>query len=167
MFNPCHIAVLGVAILSLSPSTVFTRKMHSMWSAWMYGATLALLSPYLLFLTDFEIFLYYLEHFLIVPIGPIVLCRRYGILKPTKLNQFVCFSSMALYQIVVLFPLSVATQVNLNFALCHSSGDPFYPIFKQYYFFFAMFYLNLASYLGRWFYYFLAYPFDRLLFKAK
>lgn len=158
LLNPCHVSVLGVIVLCVAPSTTLMRKVHSMWTAWLFGATLALLVPHLNGIGQFEIWLYYIEHLVIVPIGPIVLFRRYGALRPTFANQFACFSSLAFYQLLVLFPLSYLTKVNLNFALCHSPGDPLYPVFGLYYFFFAMYYLNFASYLARWFYYFLVYP---------
>ena len=47
ILNPCHMSILGVIVLCLMPTTPFMRKVHSMWSAWTYGATLALLVPHL------------------------------------------------------------------------------------------------------------------------
>ena len=158
VLNPCHISILGVIVLCIAPSTRKMRKIHSMWTSWLFGATLAVLIPHLNGIGEFEKILYFVEHLIIVPVGPIILYRRYGALRPTLTNQFACFCSLALYQTAVLFPLSYLTKVNLNFALCHSPGDPLYPVFGKYYFFPAMFYLNFASYLARWFYYFLVYP---------
>ncbi len=79
--------------------------------------------------------------------------RRYGFLRPTIMNQLIAFTSLCLYQLLVLFPLSVLTAVNLNFALCHSPADFTYQLFGSHYFAISMFSLNLYAYFGRWFVY--------------
>jgi hypothetical protein len=68
--------------------------------------------------------LYYFEHLAIIPFGILVLNKRYGFLKPTIKNHIPAFSTMVLWQILVLSPLSRNTMVNLNYALCHSPADP-------------------------------------------
>lgn len=130
MFNPCHISISVVIILCLVPSTPAMRRLHTMWTTWIFGALLALLVPHLYGISEFEVVVYYVEHLFIVPIGLVVLYRRYGFLPPTIKNQFAAFSTMVIYQMGVLFPLSLATKANLNFALCHSPGDPFFHYFK-------------------------------------
>lgn len=47
IFNPCHIALLMVVILLLSPTSDFTRKLHTCWTSWNFGALMALFIPHL------------------------------------------------------------------------------------------------------------------------
>ena len=158
ILNPCHMSIVAVIVMCLVPATPFMKKIHSMWTSWLFGASLAIMVPHLKGMADWEIFLYFIEHIMIVPVGPLVLYRRYGYQMPDLQNQLASFASVGFYQFVILFPASVLTKVNLNFALCHSPGDPLYPYFKEDYFFFGFFYLNFASFLSRWFYYALVYP---------
>ena len=81
--------------------------------------------------------------------GPLILNRRYGFIKPTIINQIVSFSSFTLYQLIILFPLSLMSSVNLNFVLCHTPADPTFEYIKHYYFVVAILLLNIFSYLGR------------------
>lgn len=158
MLNPCHISLLGVIVLCVAPSTARMHKLHTMWTSWLFGAFLALFFPHLRGISDFEVYLYFLEHLLIIPIGPIILFRRYDFVKPNFKNQFAAFASLGIYQCSVLFFFSVLTSVNLNFALCHSPSDPFFAIFGKWYFPFAMFYLNFGSWMSRWVLYLMVYP---------
>ena len=151
IFNPCHLSCLGVIVMCLKSSTSTMRTFHTMWTSWIFGAALALSVPHLNGVSEVEIYLYYLEHYLIVPIGPVILYRRYGFLQPTVKNQLAAFSSMVCYQLSILFILSITTKVNLNFVLCHSPGDPFYPYLGHWYFPFSVYYLNFASWLFRYF----------------
>ncbi len=68
------------------------------------------------------------------------------------------FATMVIYQLGLLLPLSLLTQVNLNFALCHSPADPFYSYTGYHYFTAAVAVLNVLSYLGRWINYLLFLP---------
>lgn len=79
-----------------------------------------------------------------------MLNKRYGFLKPTVKNHLPAFSSIALYQFLVLVPVSRINMVNLNFALCHSTADPTFPIFGIYYFIVCTLSLNVFSLLARW-----------------
>lgn len=44
-------------------------------------------------------------------------------------------------------PISLLTQCNINYILCHADKDPFYLVFGDYYLYFVDHYLNLASFL--------------------
>ena len=94
--------------------------------------------------------LYYYEHIVIIPLGYLVLNKRYGFLKPTIKNHLPAFSSIALYQLLILVPFSRINMVNLNFALCHSTADPTFPIFGIYYFIACTLSLNVFSFIARW-----------------
>ena len=139
-----------MTVLLFSKSSLMMRKIHSYWTTWLFGAYLALMVPHLEGISNFQVYLYYYEHLLIVPIGPIILYKRYGFLKPTIINQIACFSSMVIYQLITLTSLSRIFKVNLNFALCHSSADPFFNSLGHYYFLLASIHLNFASYVFRW-----------------
>jgi hypothetical protein len=66
----------------------------------------------------------------ITPFGYLVLSRRYKFIKPTLVNQIAAFSSLGIYQVAILGPLSIMTMANLNFALCHTPADPLFPYVK-------------------------------------
>lgn len=68
------------------------------------------------------------------------------------------FASMTIYQLGVLVPISLLTQVNLNFSLCHSPADPFHQFVGYHYFSGAVFALNFFSLIGRWVLYIMILP---------
>lgn len=53
IFNPCHVSLLLVVVLLLAPTTDFTRKLHTCWTAWLFGAIMALFIPHLYGITQF------------------------------------------------------------------------------------------------------------------
>lgn len=108
-------------------------------------------------------FIYYLEHVLILPIGVLLLQRRYGLSLPTIKNQLLGFATASLYQYVLLMPVSRFSKVNLNFTLCHSHADPAFGVFGYGYFLMGFFYLNFASYVIRLVFYPVRWLFGRLL----
>ena len=123
---------------------------YTAWTGWLFGPYMATFVPHLNGLNNFQIFLYYYEHIALIPLGFLVLTKRYGFMTPTFKNQMAAFGTIAIYQLYVLVPFSRSTMVNLNFALCHSPADPLYPIVKYYYFAFCTVFLNIFSYLARW-----------------
>lgn len=64
--------------------------------------------------------LYFVEHLVILPIGPMVLARRYGNTFPNFPNHLAAYSTFLVFQLLMLMPLSRLFRVNLNFTLCHS-----------------------------------------------
>ena len=82
-----------------------------------------------------------------------LLYRRYGYSVPTFKNHMCAFGTLGIYQLAVLANTSIATKVNLNFALCHSHADPLQPFFGYHYIMAAPAYLNFNSYLCRWVHY--------------
>jgi hypothetical protein len=81
-------------------------------------------------------------------------------------NQIAAFCTMVFYQLCVLVPLCLATKVNLNFALCHSPADPFFPYIGYHYFTGGVVVLNLFSYISRWINYIVVLPL-KFYFDAK
>lgn len=47
IFNPCHLSLLILVFLLFAPTTKFTRKVHTCWTAWLFGAIMALGIPHL------------------------------------------------------------------------------------------------------------------------
>ena len=48
IFNPCHVTLLMMIIMLLAEkNTFFLQDLHTYWTAWIYGAFLALGSPHL------------------------------------------------------------------------------------------------------------------------
>jgi hypothetical protein len=70
----------------------------------------------------------------ILPIGPLVLYRRYGNLFPSFKNQMASYSTILAFQMLVLTVISRALRVNLNFTLCHSPAEPFFDAYGYHYF---------------------------------
>ena len=91
---------------------------------------------------------------MIVPFGPIILSSRYGFIKPGFINQITSFSSLVLYQVLVLTPMSRMTKANLNFTLCHSDADFLYPLLGYHYYTAGVINLNWLSMVCRFLTYF-------------
>jgi hypothetical protein len=70
---------------------------------------------------------------------------RYGLTTPTITSQIFGFSTMTIYQYVVLTPVSRFSKVNLNFALCHTPADPGFDMFGYHYFFYGFMYLGCVE----------------------
>jgi hypothetical protein len=80
-------------------------------------------------------------------------------MKPGFKDQMASFGAVAVYQLIVLVPIGFITQVNLNFSLCHSPADPFYPHIGYHYFAAAaLLVLNIFSFLGRYIVYLMTLP---------
>ena len=47
ILNPCHVTLVITIYLLISPVNSFTRKIHTCWTSWLYGAVMALLIPHL------------------------------------------------------------------------------------------------------------------------
>ena len=158
IFNPCHATILVQSLLLLLPNTVFAQKVHTYWTAWVFGGMMALMVPHLEGISSFEVLLYYVEHGLIFPFGPLLLYRRYGFLTPTFTSQLAAFSSLCIYQLTWLLFISRTTMVNLNFVLCHTPADPAFPHIGYHYVTAAIFVLNIISWVGRWICYAIVFP---------
>ena len=158
LLNPCHVTVLIQATLSLAPNTPLFQKVHTYWSAWVFGAMLALAIPHTYGLSLFEVIVFYLEHCYIFPFGPLLLYRRFGFLKPTLTNQLASYSSIMVYHLTVLMFVGITTMVSINFVLCHSPFDPFSPYIGYHQFTAYIIFTNFVSYVGRWASYFIVLP---------
>ena len=125
----CYIADLGLIVLLLWPkNTEFMQRLHSLWTAWVFGTVLYFFVPiHWGDSTTAEIYISEVWH-LLVCLGPFVLKRRYGFIKPTIANHFAFFASVGLYHYLVEGSLALLTGVNLNAQLCHLPGDVLYEL---------------------------------------
>lgn len=100
---------------------------------------------------------------MIVPIGPLILKRRYGFIRPGFTNQITSFSSLIFYQLLVLTPVSRMTKANLNFTLCHSDADFLFSSLGYHYYMAGVVNLNFLSFICRW----ITYLTVTLIYKVK
>lgn len=147
MFNPCHTMLLLQSIcLSTDPSPS-TNLLFNIMMRLLNGSLCALLFPDLEGLDIYgEHFMFYLEHWLTTVINPLVLILHHRYVLSFSQHIF-SFSFFVIYQRIVLFSLSHLTTANLNYTLCHTPADPFYPVFKQYYYIFSEFYLSFMAFV--------------------
>ena len=122
LLNPCHIALLMLLFLlkARDNSTLFMRRFHSLWTGWWIGGLAGFLFPHLEDISNFQISLFFTEHALIWPLGPLITYRRYGFIKPTLKIGLITFGTFIIYQLAILVPVCRSLKVNINFALCHS-----------------------------------------------
>lgn len=99
---------------------------------------------------------------MIIPVGPLILYPRYGMVKPNFKNQICAFATMVIYQLLLLTPVSRFAQVNLNFTLCHSPADPSFEYIGHHYYSIAMIILNIISFIARYIIYGFLLPLKQL-----
>lgn len=129
ILNPCHLITLAQLILLISPPR---RWMHFLFRIQTYaisGATLALCFPVLnTRVLPFEVASYYIHHILML-ITPFYLMRLGGIYNMEPLLNFdwllMSVGILRLYHYLVLQPISILTEVNLNSMMCPAISDPF------------------------------------------
>jgi hypothetical protein len=65
-------------------------------------------------------------------------------------NHVAGFGTNVTFQFFLLVPIGRFLKVNLNFAICHSPYEPYYPLFGYHYLVAEVFNLCLIAYLLRW-----------------
>jgi hypothetical protein len=78
ILNPCHMTLFIQSYLLIANKTGFNKAVHLCYISSVFGAVCALIFPHTNGILPIELFIYYLEHFLIAPIGVILLYRHYG-----------------------------------------------------------------------------------------
>ncbi|KAL0274060.1 UNVERIFIED_CONTAM: hypothetical protein PYX00_006581 [Menopon gallinae] len=129
LLNPCHVMTLvQLYLLAATPSNTVT-SMFRIHLNLLNGPILAFLFPE----TDnrrlpFEKWIYWIQHSLLI-IVPTYLLRQGGIynVEPLDDMSWVTFSYglNILYHYLLLQPLALPTEVNLNHMLCPAEMDPF------------------------------------------
>jgi len=129
ILNPCHMITLSQLILLISPPRKWIHFLFRVQTYAISGATLALIFPVLnTRVLPFEVASYYIHHLLML-FTPFYLMRLGGIYNMEPLLNFdwlfMSVGILRLYHYVVLLPLSLLTEVNLNAMMCPAVSDPF------------------------------------------
>jgi hypothetical protein len=138
-----------ILLIARDNTNIHIRRLHIAWTAWLLGPFGALAFPHLEDITMFEAVLYFVEHLIILPIGPLVLYRRFGNCRPGFKNQIASFSTLLAFQTLVLVSISRALKVNLNFSLCHSPQEPYFADYGYHYFTIEIFNTCLITFAVR------------------
>jgi len=121
MINHCHILNLLQASCLLKRNTKTMKIINIITSNALFCGWTAIFFPSITGLTPMELFLFYLEHFQIALINPIIIFifGRYNDDKTFSFNnQIFSYCFFGIYQRLVLYPISEITWINLNFSLC-------------------------------------------------
>lgn len=129
ILNPCHLITISQVILLISPPRRWVHFLFRVQTYAISGATLALIFPVLnTRVLPFEVASYYIHHLLML-FTPFYLMRLGGIYNMEPLSNFhwlfMSVGILRLYHYLVLQPLSLLTQVNLNAMMCPAISDPF------------------------------------------
>ena len=150
LLNPCHVTLILQLILMVGDnSCLWMRRLHTVWTGWLFGPFGALIIPHLQGLSLVEIIVFFGQHLLILPFGPMLLARRYEYLRPDFKNHAIAFGSIIIYHFIILVPVCRIFKVNINFMLCHSPAEPLFPAFGYHYFFLEVFNLKWIGYVIR------------------
>jgi hypothetical protein len=149
ILSPCHIILLFQAYILINPNnlterTIYTVIMNTLFSPWF-----AIAFPVTCGLDGFlEIPMFWIEHFMAALINPLVLnlSHRYYTKNTISVrNHLLAHLMIGFYQRIVLFPLSQATHVNLNFTLCPYINDPFEPLLGKWYYIASDYYIFIGG----------------------
>jgi len=130
LLNPCHMLSFIQLFLIVSPKTKFSTYLFRLHIYWLTGPLLALLFPVTNTLDlPMEWTIYWVQHFLLLLI-PIYLTRLGGQFNLDPLSDLawpaMAFSAYSLYHWIVLQPIGLLTQTNLNNMICPAISDPFH-----------------------------------------
>ncbi|XP_001632987.2 transmembrane protein 164 [Nematostella vectensis] len=130
LLNPCHVLnVLQIYLLAAKPSKhvlcLFRINMYI-----LFGALLAVVFPVVnTRLLPFEVEIYWIQHLLILLIVPVFLihCRGPFVMDPLLDISWGILTIViyATYMFLVLQPLGMLSEVNLNNMVCPAVSDPF------------------------------------------
>lgn len=149
IFNPCHTAMIVIAILGLSSKKRYF--LYNYLNTLLLGAFLGLMFPTISPDDNLtENFVFYSEHSLPLVASAFFYILHYSNTKWSSLRwHFIGIAQFSLYQRLFLWPLSEIAFVNLNYVICGSPADPVYKYFGFLYLIFSELYLSLASYIVR------------------
>lgn len=129
LFNPCHVTTaIQIYLLAASPSRVVTAvfRLHL---HLLNGPLLAFLFPE----TDSRVLpleeaIYWIQHGMMFVV-PYYLLRLGGVYNIEDYSDFswsaLSYSANIVYHFVILQPIAIPTQVNLNHMICPAILDPF------------------------------------------
>lgn len=124
MLNPCHTLNLLLSFCLIMPNNTIMRVLNVIAVQNMFCGWSAIFNPLTTGLSNFEIYMFWVEHLYIV-IAPIVIVIGGRYFNKSTLNfelHVISHCFFGCYQRLFLFPISETTLVNLNFTLCPSLG---------------------------------------------
>jgi hypothetical protein len=149
LFNPCHVVLVMEAYILLTNKSEKGQVMYANVISLLFGPVCGLLFAVNVGLDlPFEVEMYWIEHYQSAIINPLALALS-GRYHERKFfhpyYRLIGFAFFSLYHRVVLLPLSLGTWANLDQTLCHGATDPFWPLFGDWYYLMADFYIPIAS----------------------
>ena len=139
MFNPCHVAILFLAVTCFTKYGVVGEISAMCVYSFAFGGYIGIIFNENYELSPSELVLYYVEHAYTSALGPLILnlSGRYDFAsRAFPPYPFFGFGFFSFYMRYFLMPLSALTWANLNHTLCGLDNDPFYKAFdlgKSYY----------------------------------
>jgi len=130
LLNPCHMLSFLQIFLLVSPNTRASTLLFRLHIYWLTGPLLALLFPVTNTLDlPLEWSIYWVQHLMLLLI-PLYLTRLGGQFSLDASSDLawpaMAFSIYALYHWVVLQPIGLLLQTNLNSMVCPAISDPFH-----------------------------------------
>lgn len=130
LLNPCHgLTVIQIYLLAFPPSkkVLCVFRVHNYL---LFGALQAVLFPVVnTRMLPFEVTNYWIQHLLILVVVPffLVSCQGPFVLEPIWDFTWatMTFTLFSFYMLLVLQPLGMILQVNLNNMVCPAVSDPF------------------------------------------
>uniref|UniRef100_A0AC35UHN7 Transmembrane protein 164 n=1 Tax=Rhabditophanes sp. KR3021 TaxID=114890 RepID=A0AC35UHN7_9BILA len=130
LLNPCHLTTILQLGLLVFPNSSYSKSLFRFQNYTIAGALLALLFPILnTRLLPGEQFIYFLQHLFILLVPVYFISLKGTHFKPEPLINLswpvFSYSILILYHFIVLQPVALLTEVNLNCILCPGVSDPF------------------------------------------
>eukprot|EP00045_Choanoeca_perplexa_P000607 m.15130 g.15130 ORF g.15130 m.15130 type:complete len:278 (-) comp10421_c0_seq1:24-857(-) len=123
ILSPCHVILMGQAMLLLLPPSAATRRSCFLMAILMLGSFMALVLPdTATFKQPFEVEAFWVEHVLIVFVAPLRIYQRH-LQEPWAWSEMV--QGLFLCQLLHMpgwMAIAYFTQVNIEFMLCPSNG---------------------------------------------
>jgi len=146
LLNPCHMLTILQLYLLSSQNKLINVILFKLHLYWLTGPLLAILFPVTVTRhLPGEVLIYWVQHFLLVS-TPVFLMTRDSLSFPVVSSRDqelrwagLALSLFSLYHWLVLQPIGLLTEVNLNNMICPALSDPFHG---QYYRVIAMGYFS-------------------------
>jgi len=130
LLNPCHMLSFIQLFLLVSPNTKFSTYLFRLHIYWLTGPLLALLFPVTNTLDlPLEWTIYWVQHLmlLLTPLYLTTIGGQFHLDPPSGLAwPAMAFSLYSLYHWVLLQPIGLMLQTNLNNMICPAISDPFH-----------------------------------------
>uniref|UniRef100_A0A914DX56 Transmembrane protein 164 n=1 Tax=Acrobeloides nanus TaxID=290746 RepID=A0A914DX56_9BILA len=130
LLQPCHVTtVLQLILLRVKENSPWSTQFFRFQMYTMPGAIIAIIFPALdTRLLIHEVVIFYIQHFFIVFVPLFLMLHRESFVPESAKNiawPVFSLSLITLYHYLLLQPLGLLTQANLNYILCPADSDPF------------------------------------------